>query len=316
MKIQFLTLLLGLTSLLAVAEEKAVSAKAKANWNVTKHIPFEQFILQSHRGAGVLAPENTIEAFELGWKLGTYPEADIRTTKDGVIVAFHDANFSRVVKGASEELKKKGVQDLTFAELGKIDVGSWHGDDFEGRRVSRISEIFELMRGKPDRHLYLDIKNVDLRKLADEAKAGGVAKQVILASRHPEIIREWKSYLPESDTLLWMSGDEKTRRERLEKLKQENFDGITQVQIHIHLNKNKNSADPFTPSNAFIIETGEELRRRNILYQALPYTDDLTVYAKLLDLGLGSFSTDYPDATMREIKAYYEKHGRKMQQGK
>ena len=45
----------------------------KSPWNVTQHAKLEQFIIQSHRGAGELAPENTIEAFELGWSLGTYP---------------------------------------------------------------------------------------------------------------------------------------------------------------------------------------------------------------------------------------------------
>jgi hypothetical protein len=40
-------------------------------------------------------------------------------------------------------------------------------------------------------------------------------------------------------------------------------------------------------------------------------TDDAAVYGKLLDLGLMSFSTDYPDVTMSEIKNYYEKHSAK-----
>jgi hypothetical protein len=35
----------------------------------------DKFIIQSHRGAGDLAPENTLDAFELGWRLGTHPEA-------------------------------------------------------------------------------------------------------------------------------------------------------------------------------------------------------------------------------------------------
>src|SRR4030095_13901082 len=77
------------------------SGQSNKVWNVCDHVPLEKFIIQSHRGAGELAPENTIEAFELGWKLGTYPESDVRTTKDGVIVAFHDNDFSRVVKNIS-----------------------------------------------------------------------------------------------------------------------------------------------------------------------------------------------------------------------
>src|SRR5438093_2265149 len=78
------------------------------DWNIVGNIPLERVVIQSHRGAGVLAEENTLAAFELGWKLGTYPESDLRTTTDGAIVTFHDDNFSRVVKGVSSELAKKG----------------------------------------------------------------------------------------------------------------------------------------------------------------------------------------------------------------
>src|SRR5204863_4594843 len=101
---------------------------------------------------------------------GTIPESDLRTTSDGVIVAFHDDNFQRVVKGADPGLQKKGVADITFEELSKLDVGAWKGEQFVGRRVSRISEVFALMRGKPERRLYLDIKNVKLRQLAEEVR--------------------------------------------------------------------------------------------------------------------------------------------------
>src|SRR5688500_3272866 len=78
-----------------VQQQARPSSPARSHWTVRGHIPADRFIIQSHRGAGELAPENTIESFELAWKLGTYPEADVRTTKDGVIVAFHDANFAR-----------------------------------------------------------------------------------------------------------------------------------------------------------------------------------------------------------------------------
>ncbi|MGH7945592.1 MAG: hypothetical protein ACREH8_02175 [Opitutaceae bacterium] len=41
------------------------------------------------------------------------------------------------------------------------------------------------------------------------------------------------------------------------------------------------------------------------IFQTFPYTDDPSVYAKLLDLGVMSFATDHPDVTLREIKAHY-----------
>src|SRR5829696_3434158 len=93
----------------------ALIAAAPENWTVRGHIPPEKFIVQAHRGAGVLAPENTLAAFELGWKLNCVPEADVRTTSDGVIVAFHDNNFQRVVVNVTPEMTTKGVKDVTFA---------------------------------------------------------------------------------------------------------------------------------------------------------------------------------------------------------
>lgn len=286
----------------------------KSPWNVTRHVKLENFIIQSHRGAGELAPENTIEAFELGWSLGTYPESDIRTTKDGVIVAFHDADFARVVKGVTPEMAKKGVGDVTFQDLLKLDVGAWAGDQFAGRRVSRISEVFALMKGKPERHLYLDIKEVDLKQLAAEVTAAGVNAQVVLAAPKHETILEWKSLVPESDTLLWMSGSEKSKRERIEALKKLNFQGITQLQIHVRLPGDPSAKDiqpgePFTPSRRFLIEVGEELAKRGILFQTLPYgaTDEAT-YTTLLDLGFASFATDHPKVTKTAVEDYYHAH--------
>src|SRR3954465_5801983 len=99
------------------------AAAALSDWTVRGHLPPEKFVIQSHRGAGELAPENTLEAFELGWKLGTYPECDLRTTPDGHIVTFPDNDFSRVVKDIPESMKKKGVADVTWDELSKLDVG-------------------------------------------------------------------------------------------------------------------------------------------------------------------------------------------------
>lgn len=288
----------------------AADTTSKSHWNVRDHIPLEKFVIQSHRGAGELAEENTKEAFELGWKLNTYPEADIRTTKDGVIVAFHDNDFSRVVKDATPEMKKKGVQDVTFEELSHMDVGSWKGDAFTGRRVSRISEVFALMKGKPERHLYLDIKNVDLKRLAEEVKAADVQKQVILATPKHEVIREWRSLIPEGATLLWVGGTEESKRALMETLRKAEFDGITQLQIHVRLpSETKEEILPgesFTPSRAFLREVSEELSKRGILFQTLPYgAKDPAIYKDLLDAGLASFATDHPEVTWKAVREYY-----------
>ena len=71
-----------------------------------------------------------------------------------------------------------------------------------------MSEVFATMTDKPERRLYLDIKEIDLKQLASEVRAARVSAQVILASTKYPIIREWKKLVPESGTLLWMGGTE------------------------------------------------------------------------------------------------------------
>src|ERR1041385_8169688 len=226
------------------------SAVEKPTWTIRGQILAEKVIVQAHRGAGELAPENTLEAFELGWKLGCYPECDLRMTKDGVIVTFHDGDFSRVVKGVAEEMKKKGVADVTWAQLSTMDVGAWQGEEFTGRRVSTIGQAFERMQGKPEQHLYMDIKNVNLEQLAGEVKRYNVGPQVILASTKYAQIREWKRLVPDGPKLLWMGGSDETLGKRFDEIRKTNFADITQLQVHAHLKKdlkdlNQSSVDPF-----------------------------------------------------------------------
>ena len=293
----------------------AVAASAEnpvSPWNATAHIPLKDFIVQSHRGAGELSTDNTREAFDLGWQLGTVPEADVNTTKDGVIIAFHDKDLARVVKDLPAVWKDKLIKDLTFEELQTLDVGSWKGPQFAGHRIPRLSEVFALMQGKPERRLYLDIKQVSLAQLAEEVRAGGVGSQVILAAPKHETILEWKRLVPDSQTLLWMSGTEKAKRERLAALKATGFEGITQLQIHVRLPGDPQASDiqpgePFTPSRAFLIEAGAELGRRGILFQTLPYgATDPAIYTTLLDLGFASFATDHPNVTKQAVAEYYQ----------
>lgn len=282
--------------------------KQPGEWTVRGNLPIERFAIQSHRGAGDLAPENTLEAFELGWKLGTWPEADVRTTKDGVIVAFHDANFKRTVKNPPPELANKGVKDVTFAALSKLDVGGWKGEDFVGRRVSRLADVFKIMAGRPERVLYLDIKQVDIAQLAAEVRAEQVVGQVVFTSPDYELIRSWKKLVPESRTLCWLRGPETNMTQRLAEMRALNYVDLTQVQLHVRANTNSASAEPFDISRAYLRWAGEELRRYGVTFQVLPWgMAEPEVYWQLMDLGVMAFATDYPDVTVKAVRDYYAK---------
>jgi glycerophosphoryl diester phosphodiesterase len=271
------------------------------NWNVRDHVPLAKFIVQSHRGAGDLAPEGSLEAFELGWKLGCIPEADLRRTKDGVIVSFHDNNFARILPDAPEELKKKGIVDLTFKEVKELDVGSFRDKKFAGQRVISLAEMVGMLKAHPERSLYIDIKKVDFHQLA--AETVGVHPQLILASTKYEEIKLWRRVAPKSKTLHWMGGTQEQLAKRLEALRAANFAGIDQLQIHVNTT---NSV--FSPGEDFLRDTGNELRTRGILFQTLPWKQkEAKIFHRLLDLGCASFATDYPDTTMEAVREYYQR---------
>jgi glycerophosphoryl diester phosphodiesterase len=272
------------------------------NWNVRDHIPLAKFTMQAHRGAGDLAPEGSLEAFELGWKLGCVPEADLRRTKDGVIVSFHDNDFARILPNAPAELKKKGVADLTFKEVKALDVGSFRNKDFAGQRVLSLAEMVGMLKAHPEHSLYIDIKKVDFHQLA--AETVGVHPQLILASTKYEELKLWRQVAPKSKTLHWMGGKQEQLATRLEALRAANFAGIDQLQIHVNTSTN----GVFSLSEEFLRAAGSELRTHGILFQTLPWKQkEVKTFHRLLDLGCASFATDYPDVAMDAVREYYKK---------
>ncbi|MBK1882198.1 hypothetical protein JIN85_07220 [Luteolibacter pohnpeiensis] len=278
----------------------------ESSWNVRQHIPRQNFIIQSHRGAGELMPENSAESFRLAWKLGTIPEADLRTTKDGVIVAFHDNDFTRILPNESDEIRKRSVEDFTWEELSKLDIGAWKGDHFRGQRIPSLEDIFQELKEDDTRRVYVDIKNIDLKQLAKEAHLQGLANRLILASTHIEVIREWKELAPESSTLHWMGGSEQDLEKRIHSLEKENFAGIDQLQIHVK--PSQSAPDGFTPSADFLRNVGSRLRKHDVLFQTLPWgSRDPELFTRLLDLGVASFATDFPDVAAETVTSYYQK---------
>ena len=286
----------------AMSAIRAYYRNGPKKWNVRDHIPLSQIIVQAHRGAGDLAPEGSREAFELGWKLGCVPEADLRLTKDGVIVSFHDDNFARILPNAPDEMKKKGVADLTFGEVKQLDIGRFRGDRFAGQKVLSLAEMVEMLKAHRDRSLYIDIKKVDFRQLATETV--GVHPQLILASMRYEQLKEWRQVAPKSKTLHWMGGTQEELEKRLEALRVLNFAGIDQLQIHV----NTSQEGVFSPSEEFLRKTGQELRTFGILFQTLARGQRAArTYHRLLDLGCASFATDHLDTTMEVIREYYKR---------
>ncbi len=106
-------------------------------------------LIIAHRGASAVAPENTLAAFQRAIDDGAEGiEFDVRLAKDGIPVVFHDGDLKRVAA------KNVLLKDLTAAELGKIDVGSWFNrfkphradESFSAETVSTLHEVLDFLR--------------------------------------------------------------------------------------------------------------------------------------------------------------------------
>lgn len=97
----------------------------------------------AHRGASEYAPENTMAAFCLGIEMGANGiETDVQRTKDGVLLLCHDATFQRTA-GVD-----RPVCDMTWAEVSRLDVGSFKGDRYRAERVVPLADFVRLLRRK------------------------------------------------------------------------------------------------------------------------------------------------------------------------
>ena len=79
----------------------------------------------AHRGAtnSNLLDENTFDAFKLALEQGaTHLETDVRATKDGEVVLFHDRTLTRVTSSPVLPAVTSRIEDLTWRELESISL--------------------------------------------------------------------------------------------------------------------------------------------------------------------------------------------------
>jgi hypothetical protein len=108
-----------------------------------------------HRGASEFAHENTLEAYRASFELGADGnEIDIRVTKDGVLVSFHDDMLDRLLEAYGD------VSDYTWEELRCLrfrEPGAF-GDQCH---IPTLVDVFDLHR-KYGGLLHLDFKRPGL----------------------------------------------------------------------------------------------------------------------------------------------------------
>ncbi len=164
--------------------------------------PAESQMIVAHRGASDEAPENTLAAFRLAWERGADAiEGDFYLTRDGHIVAIHDATTKRTAGGV--ELR---VADSTLAQLQALDVGAWKAERYRGERMPTLAQVLATVPA--GKKILIEIKCgpeivPPLQTVLDHSSLA--PDQIVVIAFQESVIAEVKRQLPQLKAY-WLVG--------------------------------------------------------------------------------------------------------------
>jgi len=143
----------------------------------------------AHRGAGTLAPENTLTAMRVGHAHGyTMVEFDVKLAADNVAFLLHDATLERTTSG-------RGRADaLLWRELSRLDAGGWHSAKYAGEMLPTFAAIARWARA------HGIACNVEIKPTPGRERETGAAVALDAASlwRDAEVLPLLSSYAEDS----------------------------------------------------------------------------------------------------------------------
>lgn len=97
----------------------------------------------AHRGASGMAPENTLTSIEAAIDaMADYVEIDVRQTRDGVVVVFHDKSLERIAG------VEKNIGETDYSEIEYLDVGRAVSEEFAGETIPTLEEVIQYSKGR------------------------------------------------------------------------------------------------------------------------------------------------------------------------
>ncbi len=247
-----------------------------------------------HRGAGGLAPENTLDSFERALAEGAdIIESDVHATRDGIPVLIHDPTVDRTTDGRGP------VSELDWKELRALDAGHHFEAEgehpFRGRRI-RVPSLEEALARFPKARFNLEIK--DPRQVAAErvvslVRSAGREDTTLLTAGEDPIMVGLRRVLAETGA-----------RPAL---------GASLADILAVIRAAQSGVPPDTDSMALQIPAefgGNPLVTSELLAHAAAHGIAVHVWTinepsemgALLDLGVDGLVTDYPDRMRRLLE--------------
>lgn len=152
-------------------------------------------LIIAHRGRSAYTPESSYQSFKEAYDLDVdVLETDIRLTKDGIPVIFHDESLDRTTNGIGS------IIDYTFDELQAYDLGYWYQDSKSGEypyrnKEFKILSLVEFLDKFPKIRVNMDIKD-ELKeapeKILEAIISSNAQNRVLLGSFHQKQIKRFR----------------------------------------------------------------------------------------------------------------------------
>ena len=163
-------------------------------------------LVLAHRGANKVAPQNTLPAFEKAIQFNADGiETDVHLCKDGEIVICHNYTVDATSNG------KGSIDEMTFAELSRMDFGSYFSSDFKGVTLPTLAELLTLVKNMQLINIEIKAPKKDndlVKRVVEEVYKFGVEKKSIISCFNPECIKQVKDIDENIKTALLYEDDE------------------------------------------------------------------------------------------------------------
>jgi len=235
----------------------------------------------SHAACKGHAPENTLAGIERALGFGVDAiEIDVHRTSDGVPVLLHDDTVDRTTDGTGD------VREMTLARVRELDAGARQlVPRFAGARVPTLRETVELTNGRA--LLQIEVKQPGIEEeVAAVVRDADAVRWCEVHSFYPQVVSAMRAVEPRMAAALLVD----TRRVK----DWEEFFGfalsLNAQGISVHY-------DAITPE---LVHRGQ---LRSLTFMAWTVDDDADI-ARMIDAGVDSICSNFPDAVKRILSGH------------
>jgi glycerophosphoryl diester phosphodiesterase len=235
----------------------------------------------AHRGASILAPENTAASFQLAIDMGVDGvEFDVQMTKDEELVIIHDEKVDRTTNG------KGYIKDFTLQEMKALDAGMSFSEKYKGEKILTLEEALEIVKE-------CDMINIELKN--------GLIQYPDLEKKVISIVRSYKL-----DKKVLLSSFNHYSIHKISKIAPDIMTGILYGEILY----NPWDYARYVGSNAinphYLCISGEIIKQSHkngikVHVYTVNNEEDIT---KMINEGVDTIITDYPERAISLIKKY------------